>query len=450
MKDLNETIEQYDLVVLGGGISGYTAAIHACQLGKKTALIEGNYLGGDYVHSGYFATLYMLKKAAFISECIQASSYGIFLGDLSVDLSKMLEDRKKKNTQMVTKIQSRLEEAGVVIYQGVGSVLPEHRVRITGDDNRVDIIGWKKLLIATGAHPIIPKMYRDVPGILTGRDVLNLTKRPDELVIIGGGFTACEIAAVFSMFGTKITMLHHNDRLIDDVEENALHAVEENLKKKQVRICYRTRVQEIYRDSAGNYHLEVQEADDSESVRTITAQNVMLALGKEANTLGLEALALNMKKNGIDVNSFLETSAKDVYAAGDVTAVSDLSHCARAMAYRAVENMFGSDVSEMDFTKIKKCLNTVPKIASIGMAESADETISGVGLTRNNSVKLTAEPVYGEIVQVDAIGSHAFDVVSQAEILMHMEATVDELQNAENGPFVDRGLYQAANQINRK
>lgn len=446
MKELNSTIMHYELVILGGGVAGYTAALRAAQLGRKTALIEAECLGGHSRCTGCIPSSDMLWNAQFIQECTEAAQHGIHIQDVSVDMKKMFKNREEKLEREAERIADLLNHCGVAVYHGSGSVLPDHRMRVTSQDNTVEIIGWDKLLIATGAHPTVPKMYRDIPGLMTSREIFNINYRPDELTILGGGVAACEAAVSFSALGTKVTILQNSDRLLKRVDSECLCRLEDNLRKRGVAVHYNTRVQEIYRDSVGNYHLDVL-YDGMEKAISMTTGTVMLAMGQEANVRGLEALALNLHDGCIEVDRTLKASAKDVYAAGDAVSQTFLTGSASNMAFCAIDNIFGNVQHPIDYSCIPVTLNLLPEVAFVGVDESFVDVEYVLGVYENDClyIKLIVEKYYGEILGVHAVGEGASALVKQAAVIMQMEGTIDDLLGTTYyHPTTDLSLFEAA------
>ena len=433
--------KHYELVVLGGGFGGYTAAIRAAQMGKQVALIEEEGLGGTCLNMGCIPTKYLLQNAKIIRACGQAIARGVRVGTPAIDMAQMQKDKNAKVRRLAGGIRLLLKSNGVDVYHGVGRVFPDKTVRISTEEGGV-VLSWDKLIAATGSKPVIPTQFRKTDGILTNRTALNLDYVPRELVIVGGGVVGCEFATIFSVFGARVTMLQNSDVLINGFDREGARCVEEGLERNGVTIVYNASVKDIYRDSIGSYHLEVSVKNEDES-RNVNCTDVLLATGRCANFKGLEGLNLDKDRGWVEVDDYLETSFKDVYAIGDVTAKSHLAHGAAAMAECAVQNIFGAEPKKMDYHLIPCCVYTLPEVASVGLTEERARELyddiqvghfpmsaSGRAVIRDESqgfVKIIADGKYGEILGVHVAGPGATELIAQAETVMMLEGTVEDM-----------------------
>lgn len=453
----------YELVVLGGGFGGYTAAIRAAQMGKKTALIEEEGLGGTCLNIGCIPTKYLLQNAKIIKSCLVAEKRGIYTGAPVIDMVQMMKDKNTKIRRLAGGIRLLLKSNGIDVYHGEGRVFPNKTVRISTKEGGV-VISWNKLIAATGSKPVIPPQFRKIDGILTNRTALNLEYVPKDLVIVGGGVVGCEFATIFSIFGSKVTMLQNSHTLINGFDREGTEFVEESLKSNGVTIKYNANVKDIYKDSIGSYHIQASVKNEEEPLN-INCSHVLLATGRCANFKGLEGLNLDKDRGWVEVNDYLETSFKDVYAIGDVTAKSHLAHGAAAMAECAVQNIFGDQPRKMDYHLIPSCVYTLPEVASVGLTEERARALysdikvghfpmsaSGRAVIRDESqgfVKIITEEKYGEILGVHVAGPGATELITQAEAVMQLEGTIDDMcRIIYPHPTVSETLYEAALDVN--
>ncbi|MEG1693914.1 MAG: dihydrolipoyl dehydrogenase [Eubacterium sp.] len=460
MKEIKSMFEHYDLVVLGGGFGGYTAAIRASQLGKKTALIEKDRLGGTCLNIGCIPTKYLLQNAKIIKTYAGASKRGIGISKPVINMKQMIQNKDEKVKRLSGGIKLLLKSNRVKVYQGEGEPHIDHTLRITDKEGIAKIISWDKLIIATGSNPIIPDKFGTISGILTNREALSLEKLPEELVIVGGGVVGCEFATIFSILGSKVTMLQNGSQLINGFDQEGIDCVEESLIKNGVTIHYNASVIDIYKDSASNYHLEVGIKDEEQSL-SICSSDVLLAAGRCANRMGLETLGLVLDRGWIDVNEYLETSISGIYAIGDVTAKSHMAHGASAMALRAVENMFSRKPKAMDYRFIPTCVYTLPEVASVGMSEEKARSLypnvkvgnfpmsaSGRAVIRDENqgfVKVITEDKYGEILGIHVAGPGATELITQGETIMALEGTVEDMcRIIYPHPTISEALFEAA------
>ncbi|MEG0379087.1 MAG: FAD-dependent oxidoreductase, partial [Eubacterium sp.] len=249
MKD-NKDFKHYDLVVLGGGFGGYTAAIKAAQLGKKTAVIEEESLGGTCLNAGCIPTKFLLQNAKLIKDTEGSERRGVLISKPGINMSQMVKNKDEKVRRLGNGIKLLLKSNKIDVYHGVGEAFGDYSVTVTDIEGNETILGFEKLIIATGSNPAVPDKFKQIAGILTNREALNLPYLPKELVIVGGGVVGCEFATIFSIFGSKVTLLQNSSTLINGFDREGTAFVEESLVKNGVTVHYNAYVRDVYKDSA--------------------------------------------------------------------------------------------------------------------------------------------------------------------------------------------------------
>lgn len=456
----NKDFKHYDLVVLGGGFGGYTAAIKAAQLGKKVAVIEEERLGGTCLNAGCIPTKFLLQNAKLIKDTESCEKRGVLISKPSINMTQMVKNKDEKVRRLGNGIKLLLKSNKVDVYHGMGEASNDYSVKATDLEGNETILGWEKLIIATGSNPAIPDKFKEISGVLTNREALNLPYLPKELVIVGGGVVGCEFATIFSIFGSKVTLLQNGGTLINGFDREGTAFVEESLIKNGVTVHYNAYVKDVYKDSAANFHLEV-EMRGEEQPKNFCCSDLLMATGRFANLKGLEGLHLELDRGWVDVNDYLETSVPDVYAIGDVTAKSHLAHGAAAMAARVVENIFGERKRKMNYDLIPTCVYTLPEVASVGLREEAAKSAyhnvqvgsfpmsaNGRALIRDESqgfVKVITEDKYGEVLGVHVAGPDATELITQAETIMALEGTIEDMcRIIYPHPTISEALHEAA------
>lgn len=457
MNDNRNLLHDYELVVLGGGLAGLTAALEAAAQGLKTALVERGSLGGSYVNTTVIPGQFFHKAAASLWDLTYLQDKGIHVGGVTVDIAELQDHIARQSDKIAAYYEELLEDACVDVYYGLGRAFRDRTLQVEGFDGSAHILGYDRLIVATGSTPQVPKIYQSLKGVLTVEDVLSMERIPREAVIIGSGKEACEIATILSSFGTGTTLICNESKLLPGADGECEVLIHNGLVDKGVNILYETVVESVYKDSAGNYHIEMVKDND---LLAISSGEMILALGRRANTTGLEGLNLTMDGPWVEVDEGLGTSLEKVLAIGDVTGRSESATAAHLMARAAAENLTAEDKQTVDFAGLPICVATIPEMASVGLTEEAaraelDEVSVGrYALTGNfkalsegcgeGCIKVISEPEYGEILGVHIVGCGAQELISTAQAVMALEGTVDTLATlAYPTPSVGEGLRTA-------
>lgn len=457
MNNDRNLLHDYELIVLGGGLAGLTAALEAAAQGFKTALVERGSLGGSYVNTTAIPGQIFHKAATSLWDLTYLQDKGIHVSGVTVDIAELQNHIARQSDKIAAYYEELLEDACVDVYYGLGRAFRDHTLQVEDFEGNAHILGYERLIVATGSVPQMPKIYQTLKGVLTAEDVLSMERIPREAVIIGSGKEACEIATILSSFGTGTTLICNGSKLLPGADGECEVLIHNGLVDKGVNILYETVVESVYKDSAGNYHIEMVKDDD---LLAISSGEMILALGRRANTAGLEGLNLAMDGPWLEVDETLGTSLENVLAVGDVTGRSESTVAARLMATTAVANLSAEDKEVLDFTGLPICVATIPEMASVGLTEEAarmelDEVSVGrYALTGNfkalsegcgeGCIKIVSEPTYGELLGVHVVGCGAQELISTAQAVMALEGTVDTLAElAYHTPSVGEGFPTA-------
>ncbi len=360
-------MEHYDLIVVGGGPGGYTAAIRAAQEGMKTALVEARQLGGTCLNRGCIPTKALLHASGLLREIAAAAEFGILTAPPQADMAAVHARKDKVVTQLREGVGALLEKNGVTVVSGHATLLGEGRVAVEGESPCT--LRAEKILIAVGAAPARPP----IPGLEYCLDSDALLAGPpqrfESLIVIGGGVIGMEMASVYQGFGCRVTVLEAAERVLPLLDREIAQNLTMILKKRGVAIQAGCKVLEITKMDAGvRVRLEGKGGEE-----VLEAEAVLLATGRAANLSALlgEGVALACAR-GIVVNERFETSLPGVYAIGDCVQGSiQLAHAAAAEAANVIALMAGKQ-PPMRLDVMPACVYTSPEIASVGMtAEEA-------------------------------------------------------------------------------
>lgn len=453
------------IVIIGAGTGGYVAAIRAAQLGAQVTLIESSAVGGLCLNWGCIPSKSLLACAELAQKIKKAGEFGITItGAVTYDLACMVERKNKIVAGLVKGVRTLLKTWNVELIEGRGALVNATTVRVVKPDGTEATLQADAIIVGTGTTaPALPNLALDGTSIISSREALDLTAIPDSLLIVGGGVEGCEFASLFSVLGTKVTLVEMLPRILptEDEEVSALLAAE--LKKLGVTILVNARVEKA---AVGPDGVSTTLADG----HTVASAKVLVSIGRRFNTggktdeLGLEEAGVQLGRRGeILVNERMETNVPGVYAIGDVTGKAMLAHVASAQGKVAVRNILGSPAT-MSYEVIPTGIFTFPEVGRVGLTEQEARQqgmeikigkFRPIGLGKAHAsgetaglMKIITEAKTGRIVGVHLVGSHAADLIHEAAVAMQMGATAATLAGTIHAhPTMPEGLMEAAEDV---
>lgn len=458
VEENNKTIDEnyYDVVILGAGPGGYVAAIRAAQLGANVAVVEKESLGGTCLNVGCIPTKTLVKNAEIIHSIKNASIRGINVQKPEIDMSKVIKNKDIVVKKLVGGVTGILKSHNIKVFYGKGHVNKNMTIDIQDGQDKGELIKFSKLIIATGSSPLIPPIPGlDQQGIMTSTEILDIKEIPKELVIIGGGVIGCEFATIFSSFGSKVTIVEMQPRLIPNMDFDVSTTLSDSLSKSGIKILTECKVERVNKKGENDYSVDISGKENT----SIAASKVLVSIGRESNLEGLQDLNLEMDRN-IKVDDNLATSIENIYAIGDVTGKIQLAHVASSQGIKAAENAMGH-CKKMKYNIIPSCIYTIPEIGSVGLTENEAKekygdinvgkfpmTASGKALAMGETegfAKVIADKKYGEILGVHIIGPSATEIIGEAATIMKLEGTIEELTDTIHAhPTVSETILEAA------
>lgn len=455
--------KSYDIVVVGGGPGGYVAALHAAELGKKTALIEADFLGGTCLNRGCIPSKTYLKHSEVIEQIEKAKDWGIETGSLSFSFSKMKNRKDEVIQRLRGGIGFLLKQGKIDVYNGYGSVLPGGVVKVKTVDGE-ETVQAAEVIVATGSTPAVPPITGlDTVQFDTSDTIFDIPEIPKSVVIIGGGVIGVEFATIFASLKAEVSIVEAADRIIPTEDAEASKFLTKMLKKKGIKIYTGAKVQRV-QEADGVKNVICEDARGKEL--SLQADTLLVSTGRRPN---LSAVAeLNVEQNGpfIQVNEKMETSVPNVYAVGDVIGGWQLAHAASAEGVVAATNAAGG-VDKIDYKVMPRCIYTLPEIASVGLSEEEaqkqgieilvekfDFAGSGKALSAGQPegfTKIIYEAKYGEIIGVVMAGAHVTEMISEASAFMYLEGTIEEAAKMIHPhPTISETFFEAAvNAVNK-
>ena len=439
-------MKKYQLIIVGGGPGGYTAAFRAAELGMSVAIIDDNDLGGVCLNWGCIPTKALLKSAQVFEYINHANDYGITVGDVNADFSKIIKRSRDVADGMSKGISYLMKKNKIEVINGFGKVKPGNKISVTVEGKTSDYSS-KHIIIATGARSReLPSLKQDGESIIGYREAMTLKKQPNNIVIVGSGAIGIEFAYFYNSMGTNVTVVEYMDRIVPVEDEEISKELEKSLKKKGINILTSSEVQNAKVLSQDSVEVEIKSKDGN--VKTINTEIVLSAVGIKTNieNIGLEEVGIKTDKDKIIVDDFYMTNIKDYYAIGDVVKGQALAHVASAEGILCVEKITGHDVNPLDYNNVPGCTYCSPEIASVGYTEKQavekgyDVKIgkfpfsaSGKAQASGKSegfVKVIFDAKYGEWLGCHMIGEGVTDMIAEAVVGRKLETTGHEILKA--------------------
>ncbi len=451
----------YDLVIIGGGPGGYTAAVRARQLGLQVAVVERETLGGVCLNWGCIPTKALLRQAAVWQLIGRAGEFGLEVEGASYDWQKMIARSRAIAERLAGGVAYLMKKNGVDVFSGSGKITPLREVEVRDEKGDPTAqLQAEHILIATGSRPrSLPHIEIDGRRVLSSREVLVLPKQPRSLAIVGAGAIGVEFAYFFNAFGTEVILIEALPNVLPREDEEVAAALKASLEKQGVAIetgahllgidVQKRQVSLRYKNAAGE--------------KKIGVERVLMAVGVSGNSegLGLEALGVRTQHGLIEVDGRLQTSAQGIYAIGDVVGAPQLAHMAASEGLAAAEFMAGRDRPEIDRHIVPSCTYCQPQVASVGLSEkqareagldikvgrfpfAASGKAQAIGESEG-FVKLVFGAQYGDLLGATIIGAEATELIAELALALKLEATYEELLFTTHAhPTLSEAIMEAA------
>ncbi len=451
--------DHYDLVILGGGSAGLSAATLAATLHAKVALIDRERLGGECLYTGCVPSKALLHVARVAWEARQASEFGLSAQLDPVDLAQVMRYVQRAIGEVY--VESDAPEH--YIARGVDVIFGE--ARFTGRD-RLSVNGQsisaRRFLVTTGSHPTVPP----IPGLsevgyFTNEAVFAEKALPQRLLVIGGGPIGCELGQAYARLGADVTITQRPARLLPKEEPSASHLLQTRLESEGVHVLTEAEVTRVER--AGN-GAKLATLRTREGERTLMCDEILVAVGRAPTVegLGLEAAGVRFDaRKGIAVDAYLATSAPRVYAAGDVTGGLNFTHAAAAQARIATRNALIPIRAKIDERVTPWATFTDPQVGRVGLTEDEAHAAHGAAVwtttlpmvSVDRAVTDSATVGYIKLVATDKgkllgatiIGEAAGEIINELALAMARGVTLSQLASVTHVyPTIALGLQQAA------
>jgi dihydrolipoamide dehydrogenase len=449
-----------ELVVLGAGPGGYTAAFYAADLGKKVTLVEQNpRLGGICLNVGCIPSKALLHATHLIDEVKHSSARGIQFGAPTVDLAKLRDWKDGILEKLGQGIKGLAQKRGVTVIQGRGHFEDSQTLRVETSEGQ-KFVKYEKAIIAVGSKPAMPSAF-DLGNkrIMTSTQALELPDVPKDLLIVGGGYIGMELGTVYAALGSNVVVLEALPSILTGVDADLVRPVQRLAQKAFKEIRVNTKVLKMA--TAGKQIKVTMEVNKEQ--RDELYDRVLVSVGRipNYNDLGLENTKVKKDDKGfIRCNAQQQTDDPNIYAIGDVNGGALLAHRASKEGRIAVEAILG-EPSAFDNVVIPAVVYTDPEVAWCGLTENEAKTrridikvakflwgASGRALTLDRPdglTKLIIEPETERILGVGIVGTNAGDLISEGVLAVEMGATARDLaETVHPHPTLSETLMEAA------
>ena len=453
--------QKFDVVVVGGGPGGYVAAIRAGQLGMSVACVENKHLGGICLNWGCIPTKSLLRNAELYRTMLDhGEELGFTFDNLSFDLEKVIGRSRNVAGTLSNGISSLFKKNKVTHIQGTGRLFQRGMVQVTSDDGSTEMIEAKHIILATGARPReLPFAPFDGERIINYKDAMVPKTLPKEMVIIGAGAIGVEFAYFYNAFGTKVTLVEMQSRLVPVEDSDSSKELEKAFKKSGIKVKTNTKVSAISVTDKG-VTVNIEGAKGKEE--TLQVDRVLVAAGVVGNVeeLGLETLGVKTERDRIVVDGSYRTNVDGVYAIGDVVGAPWLAHVASAEGICCVERIAGHERPDVPYESIPGCTYCQPEIASVGQTEDALKEAgtaykvgrfpfraSGKAIAAHETtgfVKVLFGEEYGDVLGAHLVGHGATEMIHELVLARTLEATEkDILHTVHAHPTLSEGIHEA-------
>lgn len=452
---------EFDLVVIGAGPGGYTAAIKAAQLGMKTAIVEkGKNLGGTCLNVGCIPSKALLSSSELFHEAQHGfKSHGIKAEGVTMDVATMMKRKNGVVRKMARGIDYLMNKNGIEHVSGSGRIVNAGEVEVTGGE-AARTLKTKRILIATGSSVSgLPFLEFDGETVLSSDHAIALGQAPESMIVIGGGAIGLELGSVWARLGTKVTVVEFLPRIAAMFDEDITQALQKLLQKQGLKFHLGTGVESAEKTKTG---IKLTAAKGDKSLE-LEAEKVLVAVGRKPNTDGLGATEAGVEldeRGRIRTDAEWQTNVPGIYAIGDVIAGPMLAHKAEQEAVAAVERMAGK-AGRVNYDTIPWVIYTAPEVAAVGLTEAeakekGHEVSVGAfpfqangravaGAHADGLAKVITDKATDRVLGAQILSANASELIAEAVLLMEFDGSAEDLARTIHAhPTMSEGLREAA------
>ena len=440
-------MDNFDLIVIGGGPGGYVCAIRAAQLGLKTACVESRgTLGGTCLNVGCIPSKSLLNLSENYHKAKKDfNKQGIEIEGVKLNIEKMMSN-KNKSVQVLTKgVEFLFKKNKVTYIKGKGVLFSKNDIVVYENNKRTNYKA-KNIVIATGSAVVsLPGIEIDEKNIISSTGALSLNEVPKKLAVIGGGYIGLEMGSVWSRLGSEVTVIEYLDHITPGMDREISDEFKKILTKQGIKFKMGSKVNSVKTNGTG---ILINFTDVKTSkAESLEFDKVLVSVGRKPYTEGLNLTKVGIKKDSrgrIEVNSKLQTSIKNIYAIGDVIKGPMLAHKAEEEGIAVAEILAGQS-GHVNYDVIPGVIYTSPEVATVGKTEEqlkeekksykvgkfpyqASGKAQAAGETEGFIKIIIGEP-HGEILGAHIIGCEATELIAELGLAIESELTYEEIEN---------------------
>ena len=460
--------DKFQAVVIGGGPGGYVCAIRLAQLGFKTACIESRgSLGGTCLNVGCIPSKSLLNLSEEFHKAKHLSNKGIEIGEVKLNLSKMMKSKDKAVTILTKGVEFLLKKNKVVYFKGVGSFKSKNEILIKDDQNKENLIQADKVIIATGSVPVsLSGIKFDEKIIVSSTGALKLDQVPKKMVVVGGGYIGLEMGSVWSRLGADVHVVEFLDHISPGMDKEISNEFMKILKKQGIDFHMQHKVETIKKNNSG---ASIKTIDKDGNKKDFECDVVLISVGRKPNTNGL-----NLKKIGVELDEKkriktdknFKTNQDNIYAIGDVIEGPMLAHKAEDEGIAVAENIAGQS-GHVNYDTIPGVVYTTPEVASIGKTEEqlkelnikykvgkfsfmANSRAKAIDDT-DGFVKILAHEKTDKVLGAHLIGPHAGELIAEIGVAMEFGASSEDIaRTCHAHPTFSEAVKEAALSVDKR
>ena len=460
--------EKFQVAIIGGGPAGYVCAIRLSQLGFKTACIEAKEtLGGTCLNVGCIPSKSLLNLSENFYKAQNFSKLGIEIGDLKLNLEKMMKNKDRAVTVLTKGIEFLFKKNKIAHFKGLGVLKSKNEVLIIDENKNEKTIEAEKIIISSGSEPIsFPGTKFDEQNIVSSTGALSLKSVPKKLVIIGGGYIGLEMGSVWSRLGSEVHVVEFLDHITPGIDREVSREFMKILQKQGIKFHLETKVSSIKKNK--DAVIINSKNKDGKEIK-FDCDVVLISVGRKPKTTNLNLEKIGVKLNSkkrIEINKNFQTSVKNIYAIGDVVEGPMLAHKAEEEGI-AVAEIIAGQYGHVNYDIIPGVIYTSPEVASIGKTEEdikkngtkykigkfsfmANSRAKAINDTEG-FVKLIADEKTDKVLGVHIIGSHAGEMIAEIAIAMEFSASAEDIaRTCHAHPTFSEAIKEAALSVDKR
>ncbi len=460
--------DKFQAVVIGGGPGGYVCAIRLAQLGLKTACIESRgSLGGTCLNIGCIPSKSLLNLSEEFHKVQHLSNKGIEIGEVKLNLSKMMKSKDKAVTVLTKGVEFLLKKNKVTYLKGIGSFKSKNEISIKDDRNKETLIQADKIVIATGSEPVsLPGIEFDEKVIVSSTGALKFEKVPKKMIVVGGGYIGLEMGSVWSRLGTEVHVVEFLDHITPGMDKEISNEFMKILKKQGIHFHMKHKVEEIIKNKSG---VIVSTKDENSKKKDFECDVVLISVGRKPNTSGLNLEKIGVEldeKKRIKTNKSFQTNLDNIFAIGDVITGPMLAHKAEDEGIAVAENIVGQS-GHVNYDTIPGVVYTTPEVASIGKTEeqlkekNIKYKIGKFSFMANSRakaiddaegfVKILADAKTDKVLGAHLIGPHAGELIAEIGVAMEFGASSEDIaRTCHAHPTFSEAVKEAALSVDKR